>query len=86
MEKMQTLNAEEERIKVLLHRDGLEATREWIKRTLNIYRGAIVSPASHASQKGYKPSFEKSIQEFEEWLSAHPEPPPGTAGRETQGK
>jgi hypothetical protein len=70
---MQPLNAEEERINLLIHRDGLEATREWVKRTLAIYRAAIASPTSHASQKGYKPLFEESIQTFEFWLAAHPE-------------
>ena len=63
---------EEERINFLLQRDGSEATRNWVERTLNIYLRAIVSPASHASQKEYKPLFESSIREFEKWLSAHP--------------
>jgi hypothetical protein len=71
---MPPLNSEEERIKGLIQRDGLEATREWVKRTLAIYREALTSPASHASQKGYRPLFEKSIQEFEEWLATHPGP------------
>ncbi|QBQ55569.1 hypothetical protein [Nitrosococcus wardiae] len=66
---MPPLNTEKERINLLLQRDGLEATQNWVARTLNIYREAVASPASHASQKNYKPLFEKSIQEFEEWLS-----------------
>ncbi len=64
---------EKERIDFLLQRDGFNRTREWIIRTLHIYREAIASPASHASQKGYKPLFEKAIKEFEEWLSAYPQ-------------
>ncbi|ADE15242.1 hypothetical protein Nhal_2143 [Nitrosococcus halophilus Nc 4] len=75
---MLPLNAEEERINLLLQRDGLEATRNWVARTLNIYREAVASPASHASQKNYKPLFEKSIKEFEEWLSLTQEPTPET--------
>lgn len=63
---------EEERINFLLQRDGSEATRNWVERTLNIYLRAIASPTSHASQKEYKPQFERSIREFEKWLSAHP--------------
>lgn len=70
---MQPLNSEKERINLLLQRDGLEVTRNWVERTLNSYRKAVASPANHASQKSYKPLFEQSIQEFEQWLSAHPE-------------
>jgi hypothetical protein len=68
---MQPPNLEDERINFLLQRDGLEVTREWVERTLNIYRVAISSPASHASRGEYKLLFERSIKEFEEWLSAH---------------
>lgn len=69
---MQPLNSEKERINLLLQRDGLEATRNWVERTLNSYRRAVTSPANHASQKSYKPLFEQSIKEFEQWLSTHP--------------
>jgi hypothetical protein len=70
---MQPSSSEEERINFLLQRDGLEATQEWVEKTLHIYRSAIASPASHASKKEYKPLFERSIKEFEEWLSVHSE-------------
>ncbi|ADJ28746.1 hypothetical protein [Nitrosococcus watsonii] len=70
---MQPPNSEKGRINLLLQRDGLEAARNWVERTLNNYRKAIASPANHASQKNYKPLFEQSIEEFEQWLSTHPE-------------
>lgn len=58
------------RIEFLLDRDGLEATREWVGRTRAIYRQALADPTSHAADPTYKPRFERSVREFEEWLAA----------------
>lgn len=58
------------RIEFLLNRDGAEATRGWVERTRAIYRQALTDPASHASDPSYRPLFERSIREFEEWLAA----------------
>jgi hypothetical protein len=68
---MQPSNSEEGRINFLLQRDGLEDTQEWIERTLNIYREGVNSLTSHVSKKEYRPLYERSIKEFEEWLLAH---------------
>ena len=61
-----------ERINYLLQRDGDEATRAWVERTLRIYREAITKPGSHASNTTYQPLLEKTIHEFEEWLAMLP--------------
>lgn len=59
---------ETQRIQFLLERDGPDATKAWVERTLAMYRKAIESPNSHASVSDYRPSFEASIREFEAWL------------------
>ncbi|MGH3672303.1 MAG: hypothetical protein ACRDSH_16990 [Pseudonocardiaceae bacterium] len=58
-----------ERIELLLERDGLAATRAWVERTLAIYRRALGDPRHYANDPSYKPRFEKSVREFEEWLA-----------------
>lgn len=63
---------ERDRIEFLLQRDGYEATRAWVERTLNIYRDALGKPGQHSVDTVYRPLFEKSIAEFEEWLAANP--------------
>lgn len=60
---------EQQRINLLIERDGEAAAREWVKRTLDIYRQALKSSASHASLPEYRPLFEQSIREFEHWLA-----------------
>lgn len=65
------MEQEARRIHFLLERDGEEATRAWVERTLGIYRNAIASSGSHASLGDYRPSFEASIAEFESWLKEH---------------
>ena len=59
---------ESERIRFLLERDGLEATRAWVERTLAIYRQALADPRNYANDPSYKPLFERAVREFEEWL------------------
>lgn len=57
------------RIEFLLERDGLEATRAWVKRTLRIYRQALADPRNHANDPSYKLLFERAVREFEQWLA-----------------
>lgn len=59
---------ESERIDFLLRRDGLEATRAWVERTLAIYRKALAEPRHYAADPVYKPRFERAVREFEGWL------------------
>lgn len=58
------------RIEFLLNRDGPAATRAWVKRTLAIYRRELADPRSFAADPAYKPRFERSVREFEEWLES----------------
>ncbi len=60
---------ESERIEFLLKRDGLEATRAWVERTVAIYRRALADPRNYASDSSYKPHFERAVREFEAWLA-----------------
>lgn len=60
--------SEAQRIDFLVRRDGLKEARAWVERTLRLYREAIASATSHASTKEYRPLFEQSIRDFEEWL------------------
>ncbi len=61
---------ESERIGLLLERDGLEATRAWVERTLAIYRQALADARNYANDPSYKPLFERAVREFEEWLGS----------------
>ncbi|MGH8495543.1 MAG: hypothetical protein ACREVN_05360 [Gammaproteobacteria bacterium] len=56
------------RIELLIDRDGFDAARVWVERTLDIYRGAVANPRSHAASGDYRPRFEASIRAFEAWL------------------
>ncbi len=62
--------SELQRIGFLLNRDGPEAARAWVRRTLAIYRKELSDPRSFASDPTYKPRFERSAREFEEWLAS----------------
>jgi hypothetical protein len=62
--------AETERIEFLLKRDGPAKTRAWIERTLAIYREALRDPKSYARDASYRPLFERSVRDFEEWLAS----------------
>ena len=57
------------RIAFLLQRDGPEATRAWVERTLQIYETALSHAHSHASDPVYRPLFERAVDEMREWLS-----------------
>ena len=59
-------------IEFLLQRDGYEATREWVERTIGLYRAQIGPRGSYTTDATYRPRFEKAIREFEEWLGSAP--------------
>ncbi|HEX7043897.1 MAG TPA: hypothetical protein VF203_04715 [Burkholderiales bacterium] len=65
---------ERKRIEFLLQRDGLEATRAWVRRTLDIYRDALRNQAGHAAAPDFRPLFEQAIRDYEEWLRSVEEP------------
>lgn len=60
---------EAERIGFLLQRDGPEASRAWVERTLAIYREALRDPRHYSNDPSYKPLFERAVGELEGWLA-----------------
>jgi len=63
---------EEKRIGLLLARDGEQATREWVKRTLAVYRRAVLDPKHFASTGEYRRRFLASCADYRRWLREHP--------------
>jgi hypothetical protein len=52
-----------------LSNSGYTKARNWVERTLDIYREAVSSRSSHASQPEFRPVFEEAIGEFQTWLN-----------------
>lgn len=63
---------EQHRIDFLVQRDGAEAARRWVARTLAIYREALSNPRHHASAPEYRGAFQQAIREFEGFLARAP--------------
>ena len=59
------------RIEFLLSRDGPAATQVWVKRTLALYRKELADASSFVGDTTFRPRFEQSVREFEEWLKSH---------------
>jgi hypothetical protein len=66
----ETILAEYARIQFLLNRDGIEATIIWVKRTLKIYRRALLNQRHFARTPSYRRSFIASCLCFRQWLAA----------------
>ncbi|HSH28069.1 MAG TPA: hypothetical protein VK972_09960 [Wenzhouxiangella sp.] len=60
---------ERARIQHLRQRDGLPSTRDWVERTLGIYRRAVLSRSHHAHLPEYRREFILSYCDFKRWLS-----------------
>jgi hypothetical protein len=61
------IRAESGRIDFLLRRDGLEATRKWVERTIGLYK-AELARRGYCSDPIYRARFETAVQQFEYWL------------------
>lgn len=61
---------ESERIEFVLRRDGFEATRKWVERTVGIYKAALAEHGGYGNDPSYRPRLEKAVREFEEWLGS----------------
>jgi hypothetical protein len=61
---------EEHRIGFLVERDGRPATIEWVKRTLGIYRAAVLDKSHFASRNEFRRGFIESYCDFKRWLAA----------------
>ena len=64
------MTREMHRIRFVVERDGEVDARDWVERTLKIYRDAIDNQKSHASKPEYRARFEDAIGEFEAWLAS----------------
>lgn len=61
---------EASRIAFLVKRDGKDAALVWVRRTLGIYRRAVLDPRHFASSIDYRRQFLCSCAEFRRWLAA----------------
>ena len=59
---------EDARIRFLLERDGLQATAAWVRRTLRIYRRAVLDKSHHGSSDGFRRGYIESYCDFKRWL------------------
>lgn len=64
-------SAEASRIEFLLQRDGAAATLVWVRRTLAIYRRAVLDRRHFAHMTQYRLKFVASCLEFRRWLIAN---------------
>lgn len=64
-------SAEASRIAFLLQRDGPAATLIWVRRTLAIYRRAVLDRRHFAHTPEYRLKFVASCLEFRRWLIAN---------------
>ena len=62
-------SAEALRIALLLQRDGFAATSTWVRRTLAIYRRAVLDRRHFAHTAEYRLRFVASCLEFRRWLA-----------------
>jgi hypothetical protein len=60
---------EDARIRFLLHRDGLEPTIAWVRRTQRIYRTAVLDKNHFASSAVFRRRFIESYCDFKRWLT-----------------
>ena len=58
------------RIAFLLGRDGEAQTLAWVRRTLGIYRRAVLDPRYFASTAGYRRQYLASCADFRRWLAS----------------
>ena len=64
-------DTESSRIRLLLARDGVVATRNWVRRTLTIYRSAVINRQHFAHSGSYRKGFLFSILCFRRWLASN---------------
>jgi hypothetical protein len=64
------LRRERDRIALLLGRDGEKATIEWVRRTMRIYRRAVLGADHFAGTGASRRGFIESYCDFKRWLTA----------------
>lgn len=60
--------SEERRITFLLARDGPEQTIDWVRRTMRIYRRAVLDESHFAGKDEWRRKFIEGYCEFKRWL------------------
>ena len=60
--------SEQRRIEFLIERDGLQQATDWVRRTMQIYRRAVLSKGHFAHSHPYRHRFIVSYLEFKRWL------------------
>ncbi|MCC7080299.1 MAG: DUF3330 domain-containing protein [Burkholderiales bacterium] len=70
------------RIRFLLHRDGLDASIAWVRRTVRIYRAAVLDRSHFARGDIFRRGFVESYCDFKTWL-AHVHAAPAQAPSRT---
>ncbi|MFO1363565.1 MAG: hypothetical protein U1F45_13990 [Burkholderiales bacterium] len=61
--------SERDRLEFLVRRDGVEAAEAWARRTLRIYRRAVLTPGHFARLPEYRRRFVEAYCEFKRWLA-----------------
>jgi hypothetical protein len=61
--------SEHDRLAFLLGRDGHEATQEWARRTMQIYRRAVLAHGHFARLPKYRRRFIESYCELKRWVT-----------------
>jgi hypothetical protein len=61
--------SEEDRLAFLVRRDGAEAAARWARRTMQIYRRALLSPGHFAREAAYRRRYIEAYCEFKRWLA-----------------
>ncbi|MDG0025796.1 hypothetical protein [Trinickia sp. Y13] len=62
--------SEQRRIEFLVKRDGLQQATEWVRRTMQIYRRAVLAKGHFAHAYPYRHRFVVSYLEFKRLLRA----------------
>ncbi|MGY6258067.1 hypothetical protein ACXIVK_31850 [Paraburkholderia caledonica] len=60
--------SEQARIEFLIERDGLLQATEWVRRTMLIYRRAVLAKGHFAHSHPYRHHFIVAYLEFKRWL------------------
>lgn len=70
MTSLADVRPESERIEFLLRRDGFEATRKWVERTVGIYGAALAEDRGYGTDPIYRLRLGRAVREFEGWLGS----------------
>lgn len=67
---LDSLILERDRIALLIRRDGLSAIVKWVRRTMHVYRRAVLDKSGFARTPLYSWQYIVSYCDFKRWLEA----------------